>query len=137
MSSIYPTRFLRYALIADALACAVLVVLQLTMPDLLASQLHLPSMLLTGSGMFLAAYVGLLTVLASNMSVWKALVRLVVVGNVGWAIGCVALVLFAAPSGLGVAYLLAQTVFVLFIARMEWTGLKASPVAATPRAAVA
>lgn len=137
MTSIHPTRFLRHALIADALACSALVLLQLSLPDFLARQLQLPSVLLTGSGAFLVAYVGLLIVLASSKSVWKAMVGLVVVGNVGWAVGCVALASFAAPSGLGVAYLMAQAVFVLVIARFEWLGLKGSPVAATRRSAAA
>lgn len=137
MTSIHPTRFLRYALIADALACAALVVLQLSLPDLLARQLQLPSILLTGSGVFLAGYVGLLIVLASSKSVWKAMVGLVVAGNVGWAAGCLALAALLAPSGLGVAYLMAQAVFVLVIARFEWVGLKGSQVAATRRSVLA
>lgn len=137
MTSIHPTRFLRYALIADALACSALVVLQLSLPELLADQLQLPAVLLTGSGVFLASYVCLLMVLASSKSVWKALVGLVVIGNVGWAAGCLALIGLAAPSGLGTAYLVAQAVFVLVIARLEFVGLKGSPAAPTRRSAVA
>ena len=137
MTSINPSRFLRNALIVDALACAALVVLQLSVPDMLASRLQLPSMVLTGSGVFLAAYVVLLIVLARSKAVVKAIVGLVVAGNVGWAVGCLALAAFAEPSGLGVAYLLAQAVFVLAIAQMEWRGLQGSPVAAARRAAVA
>lgn len=137
MTSIHPSRFLRYALIADALACSVLVVLQLSLPEQLASYLQLSSMLLIGSGVFLAAYVGLLIVLANSKSVWKALVGLVVAGNVAWALGCLALASLTGPSRLGVAYLVAQAVFVLVIARMEWLGLKRSHVAAQAHAALA
>jgi hypothetical protein len=137
MTSIYPSRFLRNALIADALACTALVVLQLSLPDLLASLLQLPSILLTCSGVFLATYVGLLIVLASSKSVWKVMVTLVVVGNVAWALGCVGLAALAAPSGLGIGYLIAQAVFVLVIAKLEWQGLKGSQVAAPRHAAVA
>jgi hypothetical protein len=128
MTSIYPTRFLRYALIADALACTALVVLQLSLVELLASQLQLPAILLTGSGVFLAVYVALLIVLAGSKSVLKAMVWLVVVGNVAWAIACLALAALPGPSGLGLAYLIAQAVFVLVIARIEWVGLKGSQV---------
>lgn len=137
MSSIYPSRFLKVALLADALACSALVVLQLTLPELLARYLQLPSILLTGSGLFLAVYVGLLIVLASSKSVWKAMIGLVVVGNVGWAVGCLALAALPGPSRLGVAYLVAQAAFVLVIARIEWLGLKRSKEAAQPRAALA
>lgn len=137
MKSIYPTRFLRYALIADALICTAIVMLQLSLPDLLVQQLQLPYVLLKGSAVFLAAYVGLLIVLASSKAVWKATVGMVVIGNVGWAVACVALAALAAPSGLGVAYLLAQAVLVLVIARFESVGLSGSAVAATPRLAVA
>jgi hypothetical protein len=135
MTSIYPTRFLRYALIADALACTALVVLQLSLVELLASQLQLPAILLTGSGVFLAVYVALLIVLASSKSVLKAMVWLVVVGNVAWAIACLALAALPGPSGLGLAYLIAQAVFVLVIARIEWVGLKGSQVTASRLAA--
>lgn len=137
MSSIYPSRFLRYALIADALACAALVVLQMSLPELLASRLQLPSLLLTASGVFLAAYVGLLIVLANSKSVKRAMVGLVVAGNVAWAVGCLALAALPGPNRLGIAYLLAQAVFVLVIARIEWLGLKRSQLAAQPRAALA
>ena len=137
MTSIHPTRFLRYALIADALACTALVVLQLSLPDLLARQLQLPSVLLTGSGVFLALYVCMLIVLASSKSVWKAMVGLVVAGNVGWAAGCIALIGLAAPSGLGTAYLMAQALFVLVIARFEWIGLKGSAATVTRHRAMA
>jgi hypothetical protein len=137
MSSIYPSRFLRYALMADALACTALVVLQLALPELLASRLQLPSVLLTGSGVFLATYVGLLIVLASNKSVWKAMIGLVVAGNLAWGVGCLALAVLANPSGLGVAYLLAQAMFVLLIARIEWIGLKKSQLTAPRHAAMA
>ena len=137
MTSIHPSRFLRCALVADALACSALVVLQLSLPEQLAGYLQLPSVLLTGSGLFLAAYVGMLIVLASSKSVWKALVGLVVAGNVAWALGCLALALLAGPSRLGIAYLVAQAVCVLVIARIEWLGLKRSQVAAPAQAALA
>ena len=137
MNPIHPSRFLRYAFIADALACCALVVLQLSLPELLAGYLQLSSMLLTGSGVFLAAYVGLLIVLAGSKSVWTALVGLVIAGNVAWALGCLALAALAGPSRLGVAYLIAQSVFVLVIARLEWLGLKKSHVAAQTPAALA
>ena len=137
MRSIYPSRFLRYALLADALACTLLVVLQLSLTEPLAGGLQLPSILLTGSAVFLAGYVGLLILLASSKSVWKALVALVVIGNGAWAVGCLALALLTGPSGLGVAYLVAQAVFVLVIARIEWLGLDKSPVAAPRRPVLA
>lgn len=137
MKSICPTRFLRYALIADALICTAIVMLQLNLQDLLVRQLQLPYVLLKGSGVFLIAYVALLIVLAGSKAVWKAMIGLVVIGNVGWAVGCVALATLAAPSGLSVAYLLAQAVSVLVIARFQWVGLSGSAVAATPRLTVA
>jgi hypothetical protein len=82
-------------------------------------------------------YVALLIVLASSKSVLKAMVWLVVVGNVAWAIACLALAALPGPSGLGLAYLIAQAVFVLVIARIEWVGLKGSQVTASRLAAVA
>jgi hypothetical protein len=108
MTSIHPSRFLRYALIADALACTALAVLQLSLPELLGRQLLLSPGVLTASGIFLALYVGLLIALASRRVVWKAVIGVVVAGNLGWAAGCLALAELAAPSGLGYAYLATQ-----------------------------
>jgi hypothetical protein len=128
MQAIHPAPLLKVALIADALACAPLGLLQVALPDMLSKLLQLPAPLLTATGIFLLGYTLLLVVLASSKSVWRALVGIIVLGNVGWAAGCLALSV-AAPftiSVWGTAYLAVQAVAVLALAYAEFAGLKSS-----------
>ncbi len=139
MKTIAPVRLLKLALFADAGASATLAAGQLMFPALLAEQLSLPSVLLMESGVFLVGYVLMLVVLASMARVWAAAIQFVVIGNVGWALGCLALAAtpLVSPNGLGVAFLLFQAVSVLLFAAMQRAGLRASmdaparPVAGT------
>jgi uncharacterized membrane protein len=58
----------------------------------------------------------------------------VIVGNIGWAIGCVVLLAagLVAPSGLGIAFVVIQALAVLVFAGLEFAGLRTSlPTAAT------
>lgn len=128
MKTIHPAPLLKFALIADAVACAPLALLQIAMPDFLTSHLAIPKTLLMGTGIFLLAYTLLLIVLASSKTIWKSLIDLIVVGNVGWALGCIGLLAAApfSPSGLGIGYLILQAGAVLVLAGAEFAGLKAS-----------
>ena len=128
MKTIAPVRFLKLALYADAAASAALAGGQLLFPALLSEQLSLPAMLLTETGIFLVGYVLMLLFLAGMARVWAAAIQFVVIGNVGWALGCLALAAtpLVSPSGLGVAFLLFQAVAVLLFAWLERAGLRAS-----------
>jgi hypothetical protein len=138
MKTIAPVRLLKLALFADAGASATLAAGQLMFPALLAEHLSLPSVLLMESGVFLVGYVLMLVVLASMARVWAAAIQFVVIGNVGWALGCLALAAtpLVSPSALGVAFLVFQAVSVLLFAWMEWTGLRASVNSAPSRHAL-
>lgn len=137
MKTIQPARMLKLALLADAAACAPLALLQIAMPQLLADQLGLPQALLTGTGIFLAIYTGMLLVLANSNAIWKSLADLIVIGNVGWAAGCIALAVagIVQPNGLGSAYLLIQALAVLVLAGWEFKGIKVSGPAQMSRPA--
>jgi hypothetical protein len=128
MKTIQPSPLLKYALLADAVACAPLALLQVTMPDWLARHTAIPSGLLTGSGAFLLLYTALLLVLASRPVLWKSMINLIIAGNVGWAVACLDLILAGpfAHTTLGTAYLIVQLLAVLVFATLEWRGLRAS-----------
>jgi hypothetical protein len=128
MKTIAPVRFLKLALYADAAASATLAGGQLLFPSLLAEHLSLPAILLTETGIFLVGYVLMLLCLAGMARVWAAAIQFVVIGNVGWALGCLALAAtpLVSPSMLGVAFLVFQAVAVLLFAWMERAGLRAS-----------
>lgn len=137
MKTVHPSRLLAVALLADAGVSGAVAALQLAVPGWLSDHLLLPRSLLVESGAFLVAYVALLLGLARRRTVWSALIAMVVAGNVGWALGCAALVASGtvAPNALGIAFLAAHVVAVLVFAVLEWKGLAASAPVAGGRAA--
>lgn len=132
MKTIAPVRLLKLALYADAAGSIALAALQLMLPSLLADKLSLPAMLIIESGLLMAAYALVLVYLASARRVWVAAVQFIVVGNVMWAIACLALAAtpVVSPSALGVAFLAFHAVAVLLFAGLERAGLRTSVGAA-------
>lgn len=130
MRTIQPAPLLKFALFSDALVTAALAAIQLLLLDFLTELLALPRALLLGSGLFMVAYAGFLALLLRGGAVWQALVMFVVVGNIGWAVGCVAILVggAVAPNELGAAFLALHAGGVLVFAGMEYLGLRASRV---------
>lgn len=137
MQTIQPSKLLRAALTADALACGATAALQLIGGAAIATALALPAQLLTGTGIFLGLYAASLLVLTKMHAIWKPLVWLIIIGNVGWAAITLDLVVtgMIAPNGLGLAYLAVQSLTVLALAGMEYAGMKSSPVIENLRSA--
>jgi hypothetical protein len=123
MTLIQPARMLRLALVIDAAASGALGLLQTFAATPLARVLGLHASLVLGTGVFLLAYAATLVAMARC-----ALLRLVVVGNLGWAAACIVLaVVGAGVASLGVAYLWAQAVAVIVFAAFQGVGLGRSP----------
>ena len=137
MKTVSPSRLLKLALTADAVVSGLVGMLQLAALDWLSQLLSLPRSLLLETGVFLIGYAVLLVVLARSARVWQALIGMVVVGNVGWAIGCVVLVASGvlSPGAMGLAFVAVQAITVLVFAAQEFNGLIAS--ARAPGAGVA
>jgi len=135
MKTVFASRLLKLALWADAAVSGAVAVLQLAAADAMSDWLHLPRVLFVETGAFLVAYTLLLVVLARSRAVPSALIGLVVLGNVGWAVGCVALLVSGAlsPAPIGVGYLLAQALIVLLFAVLQVRGLAHSAPARAPR----
>lgn len=134
MSTIYPSRLLKRSLLADAAVSGGVGALQLAAADWLSRLLALPQPLLLDTGAFLVAYAVALLILANSRRVWPAIVMIIVLGNVGWAIACAGVLATHAlpPSILGAVFLLVQAAAVLTFAALEYAGLKASaPAGAT------
>ena len=129
MSSLFASpRFLSRAMWVDAASCAATGALQVALTDTLARLTGLPAGLLLGTGLFLLAYAAIAAAMASRTTPPRGLIGLVVVGNVGWAAACVALLAsgLTAVSALGIAWVLAQAVTVVVLAEAQWMGLKAT-----------
>jgi len=139
MRTVYPSPLLKTALVADAIVTGVAALLQLSAASWLSQLFVLPRALLIETGAFLIAYTILLVAFARSPRVSSAIISVIVLGNIAWAIGCVGLLIADAlsPSGLGVGFLILQAVAVLIFAALEYGGLRASEPVARTYAAVA
>ncbi|QNN58555.1 hypothetical protein H9K76_06870 [Diaphorobacter ruginosibacter] len=129
MSNIANHPGLKTILRLDAVTCAAVAALQLALPGQLHAWLGIAPALLIGSAVFLLAYVALLLVMARAGSLWNWLLQCVVIGNVGWGIGCLVLALaLPGTTALGKGYLAVQALCVFVIAAWQWrAGLQGRP----------
>lgn len=137
MKTVHPSRLLKTALLADAAVSAGAAALQLLAADTLAALTQLPRALLVETGVFLALYVAMLVAMARAARLPAALVRVVVFGNLGWALGCLALAATPLPGALGLAFLIGQAAAVTVFAVLEYRGLASSAPAKPGGAAAA
>ncbi len=132
MSLFASPRFLSRVMWADAASCAATGALQLGATGALAGLTGLPAPLLVATGAFLLAYAAAAGWMAVRAVPPRRLIGLVIAGNLGWAAGCVALLAIggAAITPPGWAWVLAQAVTVVVLARLQWVGLRRSRPAA-------
>lgn len=126
MKTIAPVRSLKFALYLDAAGSLALAGLQLGLAEQLSAMLSLPALLLVETGYFMLAYALALVFLASARRVWAAAVQCIVIGNAGWALGCMVAAAIVSPAGPGLAFLACHAVAVSMFAYLEWAGLRAS-----------
>ena len=120
MTFIQPSRPLHIVLAVDAVASGALGLLQTFATAPLAQLLALPGALLLGSGVFLLAYAAMLVAIARSAALPQALLRVVILGNLAWAIACVALAALASGiAPLGIAYLGMQAAAVTAFAALQ------------------
>lgn len=126
-----PSSTLRTALWTDAAVSGAAGALQLAGGDALAAQFGLPPALSLGTGAFLIGYAAMLVAMARAPRLHAGLLALVVLGNLGWALGCLALPMagLVDPAALGLAWLLLQALAVVGFAAWEAAGWRASPTA--------
>ncbi|WBY00936.1 hypothetical protein PE066_15910 [Ramlibacter tataouinensis] len=118
--------FLRRVLWADAASCLACGVAQLAAPQPLSGWFGLPPALLLSTGSFLVGYALLLAILAARTRLPRPLVALGAVGNVGWALGCGAVLAWLTPTAWGIAWVALQAATVLVLADLQWMGLRAT-----------
>lgn len=116
--------FLRNVLRADALSCAACGVLQVIFPTAMAGLLGLPEPLLSYSGEFLLVYAAFVAWLSTRQPIPRALVWLLVVGNMAWALACGAVLLGLVPTTLGISYGLVQALTVIVLADLQFFALR-------------
>ena len=123
---IRPSTFLSRALLADAIFSGVAAVALTLGAGMLAPLLNLPEALLRESGLFLIAYTALVGWLGTRLSVMKALVWFVIVGNAAWTLGSIALLFSGAvlPNLLGQIFIVAQAIATGVFAELQYIGLR-------------
>jgi hypothetical protein len=127
-AAVYPSPLLRAGLIIDAAGSGAVALLQLAATALLAAWTQLPQPLLLGTGLFMVGYTALVAGMARAPRLPVALVRFVVVGNVGWALAALALLLggWVQPTTAGQAFVAVHVVSVLGFAALQGAGLARS-----------
>jgi hypothetical protein len=125
---INPSQLLRRALLADAVFSGVSAIGLALGADTFARLLNLPEALLSETGLFLIAYTALVGWLGTRLSVPKALVALVVVGNAAWTIASIALLFSGAvtPNLPGEIVVVAQAIATGVFAELQFIGLRKS-----------
>lgn len=116
--------FLRTVLLADAGLSGVAGLVTALAAGPLAALLGIPAPLLVAAGLILVAYAAGVALLARRPSIPRAALRAVIGINLLWGVECIALPMLGwiEPTGLGWAFLLAQTAFVLVVADLLWLG---------------
>jgi hypothetical protein len=125
-----PSRLLRLALLTDAAGSGAAGVLLATAAGPLVPLTGLPRTLLFGCGLFFVAYAAFVAWLGTRDHPPSVLVKLVVAGNAVWGVDSLLAPALGwiAPSGYGLALVVAQAAFVLVMAGAQAAGLRRSAV---------
>jgi hypothetical protein len=125
-TSFQPTRFLRYALIGDAVASGATGLLMAAGAGFLTGLLNLPEELLRYAGMFLLPYALIVAYVGTRREVSKAAVWAIIAINALWAVESIGLLVgsWVAPTMLGYAFVIFQAVVVLAFAEAQYMGLR-------------
>jgi uncharacterized protein YjeT (DUF2065 family) len=130
---IHPSLFLRRALLADAVFSGVGAAGFSLGAVVFASLLDLPEALLRETGLFLVAYAIFVGWLGTRQAMPKALIAIVIAGNVAWTLASIALLFsgLVEPNLLGEAAVIAQAIATGVFAELQYVGLRRSGSAVT------
>ena len=124
------TLFLRRVLALDSLSCLGLGLVMALGAAALAPLFGLPASLLRFAGLALLPLAAFIGWLASRPNPPRALVWVVIVGNVGWTAESFLTLAQGQATALGTAFVSAQAVAVLGLALLEYAGIRKAAVAA-------
>lgn len=126
MSRIEPNTFLRYALLADAVASGATGLLLIAGAGLLEGLLNIPLALSREAGLVLIPYVAFVAYVGTRETIARGAVWAIIVANVLWATASVALLLsgWIAPNLLGMAFIALQAAVVAVFGELQFIGLR-------------
>lgn len=118
--------FLRYALLADAVASGATGLLMIAGAELLTGLLGLPVALMREAGLLLVPYVALVAFIGTRETISHPAVKVIIALNVLWVAGSIGLLTsgYVAPTMLGYAFVIAQAVVVGAFAELQFIGLR-------------
>jgi hypothetical protein len=118
--------FLRYALLADAIASGATGLLMIAGADLLEGLLGLPAALTREAGLLLVPYVAFVAWVGTREAISRPAVQAVIALNVLWVFGSIGLLMsgWIAPTVLGYAFVIAQAIVVGVFAELQFIGLR-------------
>jgi hypothetical protein len=130
MSYAQPNPFLRYALLADAIASGATGLLLIAGAGLLESLLNIPVALSREAGLVLIPYVAFVATVGTRENIMRGAVWAIIVANAVWALASVALLVsgWIAPNMLGVIFIAAQAAVVAVFGELQLVGLRRSAV---------
>jgi hypothetical protein len=118
--------FLRYALLADAIASGATGVLLIAGAGLLDGLLGLPVALMREAGLLLVPYVALVAFVGTREVISRPAVQTIVALNIVWTVCGIGSLLtdYVAPTALGTAFVIAQAAVVALFAELQFIGLR-------------
>lgn len=120
--------FLRYALLADAVASGATGLMMIAGAGLLEGLLGLPTALMREAGLLLVPYVAFVAWVGTRETIARGAVHAIIAMNVLWVAGSVGLLVsgVAAPTVLGYVFVLFQAIVVGVFAELQVMGLRRS-----------
>ncbi len=127
-AALVPAKLLRLALLADAAASGAMGLLLLAGGAALSGPFGLPAALLQGAGAALLPWAALVFWMSRRPSLPGWGVWAIIGLNLAWVVESVLLLLsgWVSPTGLGIAFVLAQAAAVDAFATAQWLGLRRS-----------
>jgi hypothetical protein len=118
--------FLRYAVLADAVASGATGLMMIAGAGLLEGLLGLPTALTREAGLVLVPYVAFVAWVGTRETISRGAVQAIIAMNVLWVAGSIGLLVsgFVAPTVLGYAFVIFQAVVVGGFAELQVMGLR-------------
>jgi hypothetical protein len=127
-----PNTFLRYALLADAIASGATGLLLIAGAGLLEGFLNIPLALSREAGLVLIPYVAFVAYVGTRETIARGAVWAVIAANAIWALASVALLAsgWIAPNLLGVIFIALQAAVVAVFGELQFVGLRRAALTA-------
>lgn len=128
MSYTQPNTFLRYALLADAVASGATGLLLIAGAGLLEGFLNIPAALSREAGLVLIPYVAFVGYVGTRENISRSAVWAIIAANAAWALASVVLLVsgWIVPNLLGVVFIAMQAAVVAVFCELQFVGLRRS-----------